>query len=160
MAGKAPNKLDADGGLPRPVKRVPPHVLLRSSTSPKAHTSGKQLSSHYWHEYDLHGDDGTVRQAKCLAKNTTVPCADCPTKVIINFKTAAERRDWVKELGDFGFPSLSKAAMRLLSMHATLVAAERFNSTCGAMYTADPLQPCTRHGRQDGASTHLAELQP
>eukprot|EP00955_Chlamydomonas_euryale_P064513 359006-Chlamydomonas_euryale.AAC.1 len=50
---------------------------------------------------------------------------------------AGERRNWAKELEGFGFPALSKAAMRLLPMHATSAAVERFNSTYGAMYTAE-----------------------
>eukprot|EP00955_Chlamydomonas_euryale_P079701 363330-Chlamydomonas_euryale.AAC.18 len=78
-----------------------------------------------------------VRLAKCPTKKTAVACADHPTKLIINVATAPERRNWAKELEDFGVPSLSNAAMRLLSMHATSAAAERFNSTCGATYTAD-----------------------
>mmetsp|Transcript_15825 Transcript_15825/g.46801 ORF Transcript_15825/g.46801 Transcript_15825/m.46801 type:complete len:88 (-) Transcript_15825:47-310(-) len=79
MPGReASNKLDADGCLPHLGKHVPPHVLLRNSTSPRARTSGKQLSSHRWLEYDQHGDDGMVPMVKCLAKTTTVPCADLP----------------------------------------------------------------------------------
>eukprot|EP00955_Chlamydomonas_euryale_P105643 365655-Chlamydomonas_euryale.AAC.1 len=64
-----------------------------------------------------------VRLAKCPTKKTTVPCADFPTKVIINVATEAEHRDRAKELEDVGFPSLSSAAMQLLSMHATSAAA-------------------------------------
>eukprot|EP00955_Chlamydomonas_euryale_P066909 359687-Chlamydomonas_euryale.AAC.10 len=51
-----------------------------------------------------------VLLAECPAKNTTVRCADRPTKVIINVATAAERRNRAKELEDFGYPSLSNAA--------------------------------------------------
>eukprot|EP00955_Chlamydomonas_euryale_P045466 353162-Chlamydomonas_euryale.AAC.3 len=58
-----------------------------------------QVASHCWFEYDQHGDDGMVRLAKCLAKNTTVPCADRPTKVISKVATAAERRDRANEQG-------------------------------------------------------------
>eukprot|EP00955_Chlamydomonas_euryale_P031274 329070-Chlamydomonas_euryale.AAC.1 len=116
MDGKSPSKLDADGQAHAAacafleVQQAQGHIQMASNSQAIV------LMESTW-------QPRMVRLAECPAKNTTVPCADRPTKVIINVATAAERRKRAKELEVFGFPPISNAAMRLLSMHATSAAA-------------------------------------
>jgi hypothetical protein len=78
-----------------------------------------------------------ARIALVLSKKELIPANRRPAGVRTKVSPTAQRRGWAKKLPGWGFPSLGKAAVRLLSAHATSAAAERANSAYGSAYTSD-----------------------
>jgi hypothetical protein len=78
-----------------------------------------------------------ARSALVLSKTERIPDSDRPAGVRTKVSPTAQRRGWAKKLPGWGFPILGKAAVRLLSAHATSAGAERVNSAYGSTYTAE-----------------------
>jgi hypothetical protein len=78
-----------------------------------------------------------ARLAAALSNSERIPCTSRPAGFRIKVADVAMRRTFVGKMADWGFPSVAKAGVRLLSMHATSAAAERANSAYGSTYTSD-----------------------